>query len=395
MKQNRLSIVIPIYHEEDNISRMIKGLRKNVKTSNEIILVYDRDTDPTIKIVKKLQKIYSKINLVKNKYGDGVVNALKTGFKTSKGDLIIITMADLSDNPKDIDKMVKKIDEGYDFVCGSRYITGGQRKGGPKTNGLLSLVACKTLHLLTNIPTSDATNAFKCFKKTLIDGITIESRGGFELPLELAVKAYALNMKITEIPTAWLGREKGKSKFKTLQWIPHYLKWYFFALKSNRRIFQVFLICCIFFILVLWMFISVLRLGNNLSKIYTEERNWIFISDEQKRKMLFGNLNDFYRFLEKNTPENSEMVLLAPEGKSNYLSKYYLYPRIVIYTKSPSDAEKLIKSKKFNYFVLYNDNMEELKKFSDYFSSRIKNSSIKKFYWINREWQGETYKLNG
>lgn len=231
--KNKLDIILPIYHEEDNIAETIHRIEKNVKTDCQLILIYDEESDPTVKIVRKLKNKFGNIREIKNMFGNGIVSAMKTGFKKSKSEILVIMTADLSDNPKDVDKMVKKINEGYDLVSASRYTNGGKRSGGSVLKGFLSYLACKTLNMLTGIPTTDSTNAFKCFRKSLIDKIIIESIGGFELPLEITVKAHALKAKIAEIPTIWNERRKGKSKFKLLTLLPHYLRWYLFALKDR------------------------------------------------------------------------------------------------------------------------------------------------------------------
>jgi hypothetical protein len=138
-------------------------------------------------------------------------------------------MSDLSDNPKDIDKMVRIIESGYSLVCASRYSSGGKRLGGQRIKGLLSFIACKTLKIITGIPTNDATNAFKCFRREILQRIEIESKYGYELPLELTVKAMSLKLPISEIPTIWRERRSGKSKFKLFVLLPNYFRWYLFA----------------------------------------------------------------------------------------------------------------------------------------------------------------------
>lgn len=231
--KNKLDIILPVYHEEDNLANVILGLEKCVKTKHRTILIYDEDDDPTISVAKKLIGYFSNISLLKNKFGRGIVSAFKTGFENSKADIIAIMMADLSDNPRDIDKMVKKIESGCDFVSASRYIREGKRKGGSIFKGFMSYFACKSLNILTKIPTTDATNAFKCFRRSLIKKIKIESIKGFEFPLEITVKAYNMKAKIAEIPTIWKERKRGKSKFRLLRLIPYYLRWYLFAIKNS------------------------------------------------------------------------------------------------------------------------------------------------------------------
>lgn len=232
-----ISIVIPVYNEGENISIAIDKIEKEVTYPHLINIVYDFDDDTTIPVVNKIQPNYqTKINLVRNKYGRGVLNAIKTGLETAESKFVIVTMADLSDPPSVINEMYKKAEEeNADIVCGSRYMKGGKQIGGPFVKSLMSKCAGLSLYYLAQIPTHDATNSFKLYRKTFLNNMQIESTGGFELGIELVVKAFINGYKICEVPTLWTDRVAGKSNFKLLEWLPSYLKWYFFAFK-NRNI---------------------------------------------------------------------------------------------------------------------------------------------------------------
>lgn len=235
MTKNNVDIILPAYHEQENIQKAISDIEKHVKTTHITTIVLQDKNDPTLQVIKTLQKKIKNLNVVFTKEGVGMLKALKEGFKQTKSPVITIMMADLSDDARDIDKMVKKINNGFDLVCASRYTTRGKRVGGPVVKGFLSYLACKSLSKLIGLPTQDATNAFKTFKRSIIKEITIESKEGFELPLELTVKAYHKGMKITEIPTIWNDRKNGKSKFLLLKNIPLYLKWYRYGVINNHK----------------------------------------------------------------------------------------------------------------------------------------------------------------
>lgn len=236
MKKSKIDIILPVYREEDNIERAIKGISTHTKTSHRILAIWQDKNDPTVPVLKRLSKKYKNLTLLESKEGVGMLKALKTGFKHAKADIIMIMMSDLSDNPKDIEKMIAKIENGYDVVCASRYMKHGKRIGGSKMKAFLSWFACVTLKIITDIPTKDATNAYKCFRQTVLKNIAIESTAGFELPLELVVKAYRKGYKITDIPTIWKERDSGKSSFKIFSWIPYYMRWYIFAIKHNKYV---------------------------------------------------------------------------------------------------------------------------------------------------------------
>ena len=139
-------------------------------------------------------------------------------------------MADLSDPPSVINLMLEKANlENSDIVCGSRYMKGGSQSGKLNLKSFLSRMAGLSLKYFAGLPTHDATNSFKLYSKRVLDTIEIESIGGFELGLELVVKAHLLKFRIDEVPTSWEDRTVGSSRFQLYSWLPNYLKWYFMA----------------------------------------------------------------------------------------------------------------------------------------------------------------------
>jgi hypothetical protein len=110
---------------------------------------------------------------------------------------------------------------------------GGKQHGGPFLKGLFARIAGVSLHWLTRIPTHDVSNSFKMYRKTMLDDIPVESNGGFEIGMEIVVKAYTAGYKITEIPSEWYDRTTGKSNFKLWTWLPHYLHWYWLCVRNT------------------------------------------------------------------------------------------------------------------------------------------------------------------
>jgi hypothetical protein len=142
-------------------------------------------------------------------------------------------MGDLSDDLTQVDEMLELYAQGYQIVAASRYMKGGRLVGGAFLKRNLSKWAGRTLHSLRGLPTSDATNAFKLYDAGMLNALTLESRGGFELSLEITVKAFLAGYRIAEIPTTWLDRTQGESRFKLWHWLPLYLKWYFHAFRPR------------------------------------------------------------------------------------------------------------------------------------------------------------------
>ncbi len=236
---SQLTIIVPVYHEQDNIGQLLDRLRTNVKTPNLILVVYDKDDDPTLPAIVSYTRKHPdlSVKLAKNNVdtGRGVINAIRTGLQTATDPIVLILMADLSDDTKQIDQMYHLIqDNGYDIVAASRYMPGGKKMGGGVFKTFLSKVAGLSLYYIFRVPTRDATNAFKMYRRSIFDKLTIESTVGFEYSLEIVLKAFRAGYKITEIPTVWIDRTSGKSQFKLMRWLPKYANAYFKNIRSKR-----------------------------------------------------------------------------------------------------------------------------------------------------------------
>jgi glycosyltransferase involved in cell wall biosynthesis len=231
---DKIQIIIPAYNEGDNIAKTLKEIHDRVFVPHEIMIVYDYDEDNTLPVVNQyiLKENVKIISLVKNQYGRSFSGAVKTGLACAKHEIIVVIMADLSDDLSIVDKMYAKINEGYDIVCASRYMKGGKQVGGPKLKKNISRLAGLSLCYLTGIPTHDITNSFKMYRKKVVDNLVLESTGS-EISMEIAVKAFLNGSKIAELPSVWRDRTSGKSRFKLLKWLPKYIYWYLMGLKKK------------------------------------------------------------------------------------------------------------------------------------------------------------------
>jgi hypothetical protein len=138
-------------------------------------------------------------------------------------------MADGSDDPRQIDELARLVDRGVVVAAASRYMPGGQQVGGPRFKRLLSRWAGRSLHILTRVGTRDATNSFKAYSTDFVAKVGIDSRTGFTIGIELTAKAHRLRLPVAEIPTIWLDRALGESRFDIAGFLPAYLRWYWFA----------------------------------------------------------------------------------------------------------------------------------------------------------------------
>jgi dolichol-phosphate mannosyltransferase len=228
-----LSIVMPVFKEGEAVEPVLRAIAAAVTASHEILVVYDFDEDPTVPVIERLAAEIPTIRGLRNDLGRGVLNAMKAGISASTGEYVLISMSDGSDEPHVVDSMVVLAMGGADVVSASRYMRGGHQIGGPPLKRFMSRTAGLTLHWFAGVPTHDPTNNFKLYSRRFLDSVTIESTAGFELALELTVKATLARRRIAEVPTTWRDRTAGQSNFKLRKWLPHYLHWYWAALRGR------------------------------------------------------------------------------------------------------------------------------------------------------------------
>ena len=165
----KTSIVIPAHNEEESIAATVQSVLDSVTVPYELLVVADHCTDGTERIIQEFAARHPQITMLRNTERRGSFsNSVITGYKAATGDCIVTVMADLCDDPATINAMTKKIEEGYDVVCGSRYIKGGRKIGGPWLQDKLSRLVCITLKLLTNVPTWDAANSYKMYRSSVL-----------------------------------------------------------------------------------------------------------------------------------------------------------------------------------------------------------------------------------
>lgn len=234
MPDLKLSVVCPVYDEGANIGRLLERLSRELSVPMELIVVYDRDDDDTLSALAGAHPPFP-VRTVKNRFGRGALNAIKTGFAEAAGEATLVVMADLSDDLRIVGRMFSLVEEGYDVVCGSRYMPGGRQVGGPILKGFLSRAAGISLHWLAGVPTRDVTNSFKMYRTAYLRSLTFESSGGFEIGMEAVVKAYVSGGRIAEVPSTWTDRVAGRSRFRLWRWLPKYVRWYLYAFRGRFR----------------------------------------------------------------------------------------------------------------------------------------------------------------
>jgi dolichol-phosphate mannosyltransferase len=222
MKTRILTIVIPVRSESETLPETIHQLQKTVKTPC-IILVVDDHIDPkdkTPKIAKALTKTYRNVAWLPKTAtdADGFGPALTRAVETIQTPFTAFVMGDGCDDARAIDQMMRTIKKTKaDVIVGSRYISGGKKVGGPWLQHIFSFLLNKFLFRL-GLHTTDATNAFKLYKTSFLRSILPKKPfPGVEFSLQLSIEGYQKHGNYYEIPTTWVGRTKGNSKFKLLR----------------------------------------------------------------------------------------------------------------------------------------------------------------------------------
>jgi dolichol-phosphate mannosyltransferase len=225
----RVSVIVTAYNEGERIVPYLDRLLESMTLPFEVLVVYDSPDDTTAPWVVKYSDADARVVPTLNTYGPGPAQAIRFGFDQATADVVVVTMADGCDDAMQIDQLARLVERGVVVAAASRYMRGGQQIGGPFLKSLLSRCAGKSLHLLARVGTRDATNSFKAYSAEFVRTVGIESAAGFEVGLELVAKARRYRQRVVEIPTIWLERDFGQSRFQLLKWLPHYLRWYRFA----------------------------------------------------------------------------------------------------------------------------------------------------------------------
>lgn len=213
----KLSVVIPAHNEEGSIEATIRSIHDELALEgidHEILVVNDHSTDRTAALLNELGKSIGTLRTVTNHGPGGFGMAVRCGLETFAGDRVAIMMADLSDDPKDLVRFHRKMDEGFDCVFGTRWSKGGKVIDYPWTKKIINRVANTIVRLVFRMPYNDCTNAFKLYRRETIDGLRPFLSPHFNLTLELPLKAIVRGYSYAVLPNSWRNRTTGVSKLK-------------------------------------------------------------------------------------------------------------------------------------------------------------------------------------
>jgi dolichol-phosphate mannosyltransferase len=223
---NLLSIIVPARDEEGCIAFTVEHLHLELRLNriaHEIIVVDDGSADRTAAIVTELGERIPEARLVKNQPPYGFGRAINCGVQTMRGDAVVIMMADESDDCRDVVRYWKTLNDGWDAVFGSRFIKGGGVIDYPWLKLCLNRMANLFIRLLFGISLNDTTNAFKAYRRTVIEGCQPLLSAHFNLTVEIPLKAIIRGYSWTVLPITWRNRRTGVTKLKIQEMGSRYL----------------------------------------------------------------------------------------------------------------------------------------------------------------------------
>ncbi len=211
------SVVVPAYNEAKNLPPTLGDLAGALRPEGipfELLVVNDNSTDETAAVVEGMRAEIPEIRLVRNTPPGGLGRAVRCGLRNFSGDVVAVVMADSSDDPADVIACYRKIEEGYDAVFGSRFRRGSRVTQYPPVKLYVNRIVNKMMQLMFMTPFNDLTNAFKVYRRHVIESISPLQAAHFNITIEMSLSCIIRRCKIAEIPIRWYGRTWGQSNLK-------------------------------------------------------------------------------------------------------------------------------------------------------------------------------------
>lgn len=213
----KLSVVIPAHNEEGSIERTVTTLASTLRregVDHEILVIDDASHDRTAEIVARISEQDPNVRVRRSHLPGGFGFAVRAGLETFEGDAVAVVMADLSDDPEDVITYHRLLERGYDCVFGSRFIPGAQVIDYPPHKLWLNRLVNTGIRLLFRHGYNDTTNAFKAYRREVIEAVQPLLSNHFNLTVELPLKALVRGSTYAIVPISWRNRQEGVSKLK-------------------------------------------------------------------------------------------------------------------------------------------------------------------------------------
>jgi dolichol-phosphate mannosyltransferase len=222
----KLSVVIPAHNEAESIGGTVEAIVAELRTEAipyEIVVVDDHSSDGTANAVRAIGERDPGVRCVRSPRTPGFGQAVHSGLDVYTGDAVAIVMADLSDSPRDLVRYYRVLEKGFDCAFGSRFIKGGRVDRYPKAKLILNRLVNLGIRFLFRHGYNDTTNAFKAYRREVVDHVQPLLSHHFNLTVELPLKAIVRGYSYAIVPISWTNRAHGVSKLKLQEMGSRYL----------------------------------------------------------------------------------------------------------------------------------------------------------------------------
>jgi dolichol-phosphate mannosyltransferase len=222
----RLSVIIPAHNEEGSIGSTVETLVETLEEEgidHEVLVVDDHSSDGTGELVAQIAERRPTVRCVRNEMRPGFGFAVRCGLDHYRGDAVAVMMADLSDSPRDLVIYWRLLEQGFECAFGSRFMPGSTTDGYPRFKLLLNRGVNLAIRILFRHGYNDTTNAFKAYRREVIDNIQPLLSNHFNLTVEIPLKAMVRGHTYAVVPISWRNRTSGESKLKLQEMGSRYL----------------------------------------------------------------------------------------------------------------------------------------------------------------------------
>jgi dolichol-phosphate mannosyltransferase len=222
----KLSVVMPAQNEEGSVGKTVEGVVAVLEREGidyELIVVNDDSEDLTEAVVAALGQSNPRIRVHRSHNERGFGNAIRAGLDVFEGDAVAIVMADASDDPEDLVRYHRLLEEGYDCAFGSRFMAGAKVFDYPRVKYVVNRLANQFIRILFRHQYNDTTNAFKAYRREVIETIQPLLSKHFNLTVEMPLKAIVRGHSYAVIPTNWTNRTSGVAKLAMKEMGSRYL----------------------------------------------------------------------------------------------------------------------------------------------------------------------------
>lgn len=222
----KLSVVMPAQNEEGSVGATVEGIVASLEREGidyEVVVVNDDSTDSTEAVVAAIGERNPRVRVHRSHYERGFGMAIRAGLDVYEGDAVAIVMADASDDPEDLVHYYRVLEQGYDCAFGSRFVPGAQVHDYPRLKYTINRLANQFIRILFRHRYNDTTNAFKAYRREVIDTIQPLLSKHFNLTVEMPLKAIVRGHSYAVVPTSWTNRTSGEAKLAMKEMGSRYL----------------------------------------------------------------------------------------------------------------------------------------------------------------------------